>query len=242
MGLNLTRNYSYNFDASKRSKKLIRFIIIHYTGMKIESEAIERLCNHKTKVSSHYFIKNSGEVINLIPDNYQAWHAGKSKWKNFDSLNKFSIGIEINNQGHRFGYKSFYPKQINSLKKLLKYLIKKYKIKLENILGHSDIAPNRKKDPGENFPWEILSKNNLCKWHDLNRNRIKEFRKVKISDKNKIEFLTNLSKIGYSIKKTLKQNKDNKYVILAFQRRFRQDLVNGKIDQECFLISKSLIK
>ena len=129
IGLNLTENYSINFNPLKRRKKLIQYIIIHYTGMKKEAKAIERLCDTSSKVSSHYFIKNSGKVLNLVPDLYEAWHAGKSSWKNLKSLNKNSIGIEISNPGHDHGYKNFNLQQILSLKKLLKYLIKKYKVK-----------------------------------------------------------------------------------------------------------------
>ena len=126
--------------------------------MKKESEAIQKLCNSRSKVSSHYFIKNNGQILNLVPDLYTAWHAGVSCWKKFKSLNKYSIGIEINNPGHDHGYKKFNSKQIFSLIKLLKYLKKKYNIKKQNILGHSDIAPYRKKDPGEKFPWDVLAK------------------------------------------------------------------------------------
>ena len=123
-GLNLTKNYSINFSLPKREKKLINFIIIHYTGMKKESDAIKRLCDSKSNVSSHYFIKNNGKLLNLVPDLYEAWHAGKSSWKTFKSLNKYSVGIEIDNPGHYHGYKEYTPKQILSLEKLLRYLKK----------------------------------------------------------------------------------------------------------------------
>ena len=126
IGVNLTTNYSINFNYPKREKKLIKFIILHYTGMKNESEAIKKLCDSKSKVSSHYFIKFDGKILNLVPDLYEAWHAGKSNWKNLRSINKFSIGIEIHNPGHEHGYKKFRLKQILSLKKLLKQLLKKY--------------------------------------------------------------------------------------------------------------------
>ena len=121
-GLNLIRNYSINFDHSERKIQNINFVIIHYTGMKNEKAAIKKLCDSKSKVSSHYYVKKNGNVLNLVPDLYEAWHAGKSMWKNFKSLNKNSIGIEIMNPGHDYGYKSFSPKQITSLKKLLIYL------------------------------------------------------------------------------------------------------------------------
>ena len=242
MGLNLTRNYSYNFGPSKRAKKLIKFIILHYTGMKKETDAIKKLCDYNSKVSSHYFIKNNGQILNLVPDLYEAWHAGKSKWKKFKSLNKYSIGIEINNPGHEFGYNTFNLKQINSLKKLLSFLIQKYNIKLDNVLGHSDIAPDRKKDPGEKFPWEKLAKKRLCKWHNLNRKKIKKFRSISVSVKEKKIFLNNLSKIGYNLEIKKIFDKNTRFIIIAYQRHFRQELIDGKIDKECLLISKNLIK
>jgi len=242
IGLNLTKYYSINFDYPKRNKKLIKFVIIHYTGMKKESEAIKRLCDTRSKVSCHYFIKNNGEALNLVPDLYKAWHAGVSSWKSYTSLNKHSIGIEMNNLGHNHGYKKFSSKQIFSLTKLLKYLIKKYNIKKQNILGHSDISPNRKKDPGEKFPWQQLAKKNLCFWHKLNEKKIAKFRKKKLKLYEEKILFENLYKIGYS--RIYRFNHKNKKInlIKAFQRRFRQSLINGKTDQECLLISKNLLK
>ena len=125
IALNLTTKYSINFNLPKRSKKKIIFIIIHYTGMKNELEALRKLCDYRSKVSSHYLIKNSGEILNLVPDLYEAWHAGESSWKKYKSLNKYSIGIEISNPGHEHGYKKFNSNQISSLIKVLKYLKKK---------------------------------------------------------------------------------------------------------------------
>jgi len=235
MGLNLTKNYSINFSLPKRQKKLIKFIIIHYTGMKNEISAIKKLTKSSSKVSSHYFIKNSGKVINMVPDLYEAWHAGKSSWGKYHLLNKYSIGIEINNPGHLHGYENFKFNQIVSLKKLLKFLIKKYNIQNRYILGHSDIAPARKKDPGEKFPWKVLAKNRLVYWHKLSEKNTKRFRNQKIGLNNEDTFIKNLNKIGYS-KNNIKSS------IKAFQRRYRQALINGKIDKECFLISKNLLK
>ena len=242
IGLKMATSYSPNFNLPKRSKNRIKFIIIHYTGMKIESAAIKRLQDPKSKVSSHYLIKRNGEITNLVPDLYEAWHAGISGWKHFKSLNKNSIGIEITNPGHQYGYKRFSKKQIFSLLKLLNILVKKYKIKKEYILGHSDISPGRKKDPGEKFPWNLLAKNKLSFWHNLNQNKIKKFREKKLISKNDENlFLKNLYKIGYNDIKKFKSHKNTKCLTLAFQRRFRQSLVNGKIDKECLLISKNLL-
>ena len=244
MALKTILHYSPNFNPKKRNSKQIKFIIFHYTGMKSESSALKRLTDIQSEVSCHYLIKYSGEIVKLVPDLYIAWHAGESSWKNYKSLNQNSIGIEITNPGHEHGYKKFTQKQISSLLRLSKFLIKKYKISLKNILGHSDIAVLRKKDPGEKFPWEYLSKNKIGLWHKLSKQELTKNRKLKISKIEEDIFLKNLFKIGYS-KKYPKDKSKNKYLrelTKTFQRRFRQELVDGKIDQECLLISKSLIK
>ena len=234
IGLNLTKRYSINFSLPKRNNKILKFIIIHYTGMKSEKAAIDRLTNIQSEVSSHYFITKNGSITLLVPELYNAWHAGKSKWRDQSLLNKSSIGIEITNPGHRFGYKNFTNKQINSTVFLIKYLVKKYKISKKNILGHSDIAPDRKKDPGEKFPWEYLAKKKLSIWHNIRQQELKNLRKKRCSKIEKYKFSKNLIKIGYLGKNLAKVTK-------AFQRRFRPQVVDGQIDQECLKISKKLI-
>ena len=240
--IDTTLNYSPNFDVKKRKLKEIKFIIFHYTGMKKEDQAINKLINHKSKVSSHYLIKNNGKILTLVPELYVAWHAGVSSWKKYKSINKYSIGIEISNPGHENSYKKFSKKQIKSILKLSSYLIKKYKIKSNFILGHSDIAPDRKKDPGENFPWKYLSKKNIGYWHELNDIKILKKRNQKASKLEKEKFLNNLYKIGYPKIIFSNQSKYFRLLTIAFQRRYRQKLVNGLIDQECYFISKNLLK
>ena len=212
--------------------------------MRKESEAIKKLTNIQSEVSCHYLIKKNGEILTMLPESYIAWHAGKSSWGSYRSLNKNSIGIEITNPGHEFGYKKFSKKQISSLLKLSKFLIKKYKISLKNILGHSDIAPERKKDPGEKFSWEYLSKKKIGLWHTLKKKELIKNRGFKTSKLEKEFFFNNLFKIGYP-KKTLKDLNKDRYlrdVTKAFQRRFRQEVIDSKIDRECLLISKNLLK
>ena len=244
MALKTILNYSPSFSSKKRNLKQIKFIIFHYTGMKSELAALTRLTNIQSKVSCHYLIKNNGEIIKLVPDLYIAWHAGESSWKNYKSLNKNSIGIEITNPGHDHGYRKFTKKQITSLLKLSRFLIKEYKISSKNFLGHSDIAVLRKKDPGEKFPWEYLSRNKIGVWHKLNKKELTNNRKHKINKVEENIFFNNMFKIGYS-KEYPKNDSKKKYLIelaKTFQRRIRQELVDGKIDQECLLISKSLVK
>ena len=240
--MHTTLNYSPNFEIKKRKTKEIKFIVFHYTGMKKEINAINKLTSHSSKVSSHYFIKSNGEILNLVPDLYIAWHAGVSFWKNYKFLNKNSIGIEISNPGHDYKYKKFTKKQINSVLKLSKYLIKKYKIKSEFILGHSDISPDRKKDPGEKFPWQYLSKRKIGYWHNLNRKRLLKNRSQKVYEIDKNIFFQNLYKIGYSKNLSKKNIKYSKILTIAFQRRFRQELINGVIDKECLIISENIAK
>jgi len=207
--------------------------------MKSETKAINRLIDENSKVSCHYLIKRNGNIILMVPELYIAWHAGISFWKNQKNLNKNSIGIEISNSGHQFGYQKYSKKQIISLVKLSKYLIKKYKISKKNILGHSDIAFNRKKDPGEKFPWEHLAIKGIGIWHHINSD-LKNYRRAKIQSKNYKKFKFFLKKIGYFT--NIKSKVDKINLIKAFQRRFRPQLINGKIDEECFLIAKKLSK
>ena len=229
-------NYSPNFNLKKRSASKVKYLIFHYTGMKSESGALRRLTNKKSKVSCHYFIKKNGEIINMVPDLYVAWHAGISSWKKDKFLNSNSIGIEISNPGHEHGYNNFNRNQIKSVISLSKNLKKKYKIKKENILGHSDIAPLRKKDPGEKFPWKILYKNKICLWHNLSEHDCKKLRKVKLYDSKK--FYKLLFKFGY---KSTNKSYEKIKIYKNFQRRFRPEIISSIVDHESYMILKSLI-
>jgi len=233
---------SPNYNSSKkRPTDLIKIVVIHYTGMQSERESIKRLCHPRSKVSSHYLINRRGKILRLVQDRHVAWHAGKSCWGRHKNLNENSIGIELVNKGHQFGYTSFKKKQISSLIKLCKKLIKKYKINKKNILGHSDIAPLRKIDPGEKFPWKYLAKNKVGIWHDYEPNLLRKFRRTKVLTKqDKKRFIKNLNQIGYcfSAKNKLFFIK----TIKAFQRHFRKELINGILDQECFMIAQNLTK
>ena len=238
--MNTTLIYSPNFNKKKRKSKDIKFIIFHYTGMKRENDAIKRLTSFNSKVSSHYFIKKNGEILTLVPDLYVAWHAGVSSWKKYKFLNKNSIGIEISNPGHENNYRHFNERQIRSVLRLSRFLINKYKIKSKFILGHSDISPDRKKDPGEKFPWKDLFKKHIGMWHDLNKKILLKNRNQAISFIEKNTFYKNLYKIGYSEKSSKKNINYLKKLTTVFQMRFRQELINSIVDKECLIISKNL--
>ena len=229
---------SPNFTKKSRNIVKIKFIIIHYTGMQSKRVSIERLCGKKHKVSCHYLIDRKGEVTQLVEENKIAWHAGKSKWKKFINLNISSIGIELVNKGHRLGYQNYTSSQIKKLIKLCIKLKKKYKIKNCNILGHSDIAPLRKKDPGEKFPWKLLSKKKLGIWFYKNKKNL--FFKNDLKTRNK--FFNDLSKIGYNYFSANKNNINDKKVIKAFQMKFLQKNVTGKLDQKTYEIGHYLAR
>ena len=163
---------SLNFDKKKRLKKQIKLIVFHYTGMQSKVEALKKLCVSKHQVSCHYFIDEIGNTIRIVPEKFSAWHAGKSSWKNFKFLNKFS------------------KKQIRSLKKISKKIITKYNIINSNIVGHSDIAPLRKKDPGEKFPWKELADSKIGIWHKLKAKELEKNRRKKIKKADKTNSLS----------------------------------------------------
>ena len=229
-------NKSLNFSSKTRSLRDIRYLIIHYSGMQSGRVSMDRLKNPKSKVSCHYFIERNGSIFRMVKDNKIAWRAGKSKWKDLKNLNKNSIGIEIQNKGHFINYQNFPKKQISSLIKLIKLLMKKYKIKKENILGHSDIAPLRKLDPGEKFPWNFLSKKGVAIWYPQNKLKthdtdLKNMRKF---------FFRNIYKIGYRFFSLSKKSNKDRKIIMAFQRRFLPEAVNGKITKKTLKISQLL--
>jgi len=231
--MEISKYYSPNHDNKARSSKSITLIIIHYTGMQSERESIRRLINPRFKVSCHYLVNRKGKIFNLVKDQNIAWHAGKSMWKKYKNLNKNSIGIELVNRGHKYGYQNFTKKQISALVKLCKKLKKKYKIKNKFILGHSDIAPLRKIDPGEKFPWGYLSSKGV----GVYLGKIRQNKKHEKTDNFK-GFFKNLYRIGYRYL----NSKFRKKIIKNFQRRYRQKKVDGILDSETLQISEILAR
>lgn len=230
-----SNNQPPNYSKKARSKSKVKYIIIHYTGMQSEIDSFKRLTEFKSRVSCHYFINRKGVATKMVADNRIAWHAGKSKWKNIKNLNENSIGIELVNKGHEYGYQNFTKHQIKSLITLCRNLKKKFKIRKENFLGHSDIAPLRKIDPGEKFPWKTLSKYSLGIWHTKKKNLNLTYNK-----KDEKIFFKNLYKIGYRYFNITKRRPSDKLVIRAFQQKYLPKRVSGKIDQKTFEISHFL--
>ncbi|CDZ33261.1 N-acetylmuramoyl-L-alanine amidase [Neorhizobium galegae] len=205
-------------------------IILHYTGMPSGNQALSWLCNEESQVSSHYFVHEDGGVVQLVPEDRRAWHAGKSSWAGETDINSCSIGIEIANPGHPGGLPDYPSVQIQAVLELCRDCGERWQIAPERVLGHSDVAPIRKVDPGENFPWEKLHLEGVGHWIDpapISGGRFFQFGE----SGQPIEALQSmLSLYGYGIEITGNFCERTRGVVEAFQRHFRPQLVDGIAD------------
>jgi len=194
----------------------ISMVVLHYTDMPSAEAALTRLCDPAAKVSAHYVITEEGEVVRLVDESMRAWHAGMSYWRGKANVNGCSIGIELANPGHTCGYRPFPDAQIDALVPLLHRIVQDYDIPRANVVGHSDIAPQRKLDPGELFPWERLAQYRLA---------LPRPEKLELGDPfdNDGSFYLALERYGYDIS-------DGKKAVEAFQRRWRPEKIDGEID------------
>ena len=214
---------SPNFDERTTP---VSILVLHYTGMTDGAAAVERLCDPASKVSCHYLVAEDGKVLRMVPEDKRAWHAGQSYWRGMMNLNSDSIGIEIVNPGHEFGYRPFTEQQMDALIPLVAGIVKRHNIPRANVVGHSDIAPTRRQDPGELFEWNRLAKVGLALPRPT-RN---------LMDPHWTDggFLLALERFGYDVR-------DPKAAVTAFQRRFRPEHVDGVIEGECRAILLSLL-
>ena len=214
---------SPNFNERKLP---VSMIVLHYTGMADAASALARLCDPVAEVSAHYLVDKDGTVHRLVAEDKRAWHAGKSRWRGIEDVNSASIGIEIVNPGHELGYRPFSEEQIDALVPLVAEIKERHGITRGNVVGHSDIAPMRKQDPGELFPW-----------HRLARLRLALPRPTKnLMDPGWTDagFLIALERFGYDVS-------DKLAAVVAFQRRYRPELIDGTIDGECRCILLALL-
>jgi len=218
-------NYNNRVDGSK-----IDYIIIHYTGVNAPSQSIIKwFLDPLSKVSCHYFIDNNGTIYSLVNDYFRAWHAGKSYWNGCRDINSQSIGIEL----HNSGIEDFSGDQINALLKLLKLLISKHSIERHNILGHSDVSVGRKIDPGIKFPWQFLNRSGIGVYSEMGYTK-KNISNIKVADQTKptiMSYQKKLIEIGFELSVSGIIDEQTKKVVAAFQRHWRSELVDGKIDQ-----------
>jgi N-acetylmuramoyl-L-alanine amidase len=204
----------------------VSMIVLHYTGMADAAAAITRLCDAESKVSCHYLIAEDGEVVRMVPEEKRAWHAGKSYWRGIEDVNSASIGIELVNPGHELGYRPFPEAQMVALLQLMTEIVGRHGITRGNIVGHSDIAPARKIDPGELFDWDRLAAVRLA--------LPKPFKHLADPHWTDGGFLLALERFGYDVA-------DREAAVRAFQRRYRPDRIDGIIDGHCRAILLSLL-
>lgn len=204
----------------------VTMLVLHYTGMPDAASAIAWLANPEARVSAHYVVAEDGQIVRMVDETRRAWHAGKSHWRGITDVNSASIGIEIVNPGHEWGYRPFPEQQIDALVPLVADIVERYGIAPANVVGHSDIAPARKQDPGELFPWHVLAKRRLA--------LARPSRNLMDPPWTDGGFMLALERFGYDIA-------DAEAAVVAFQRRFRPEHVDGVIDGECRAILLSLL-
>lgn len=204
----------------------VTMIVLHYTGMIDGASAIARLRDPEAKVSAHYVVEEDGSVLRLVPEDKRAWHAGRSHWRGLTDVNSASVGIEIVNPGHDHGYRPFRAEQIESVVQLVADIKARHGIGRGDVVAHSDIAPRRKRDPGELFPWSKLARLRLA----LPR----PTRNLMDPMWSEGGFLLALERFGYDVE-------DRMAAIMAFQRRFRPELIDGEVDAECRMILLALL-
>ena len=204
----------------------VTMIVLHYTGMADGPAALARLRDPEAKVSAHYVVEQDGTIMQLVDEDRRAWHAGTSHWRGVTDINSASVGIEIVNPGHEFGYRPFTEEQIDALIPLVAGIKERHGITRGNVVGHSDIAPTRKRDPGELFPWSRLAKLRLA----LPR----PTRNLMDPQWPEAGFLLALERFGYDVAEPMA-------AIMAFQRRFRPELIDGEVDAECRCILLALL-
>ena len=214
---------SPNFDERDQP---VSIAVLHYTGMEDAASAIARLRDPEARVSCHYLVAEDGQVLRMVAEDKRAWHAGLSYWRGVHGVNGASIGIEIVNPGHEFGYRPFTAEQMDSLVPLLAGIVARHQIPRANVVGHSDVAPARKQDPGELFDWALLARHKLA---------------VARPTRDLVDplwtdggFLLALERYGYDVR-------EPEAAVTAFKRRFRPEMIDGEIDGECRAILLQLL-
>ena len=208
----------------------IDILLLHYTGMTTGEEALARLTDPDARVSSHYFIHEDGRIDQLVPEARRAWHAGLSSWKGATDINSRSIGIEVANPGHEYGYRDFPDVQTDAVIALCRDIVARRIIRRERVLAHSDVAPTRKNDPGEKFPWAQLAAAGVGLW--IEPAPIGPGRTLSANDRGREveELQKRLARFGYDLKVTRFYDDNTRSVVTAFQRHFRPARVDGLAD------------
>jgi N-acetylmuramoyl-L-alanine amidase len=223
-GMQIAERPSPNFDARPGDGR-VDILILHYTGMRTAQEALNRLCDPAARVSAHYLIDEDGAVTRMVAEETRAWHAGISSWRGRTDINGASIGIEIVNPGHEFGYRPFPEAQMAALEELAKGILSRHPIPARHVIGHSDVAPLRKQDPGELFDWQHFAGRGIGFWPDFTG-------QMGQNPPGLREIQSLLAEIGYFCPQSGALDAISTAAILAFQRHFRPERCDGVLDAE----------
>ncbi len=200
-------------------------LILHYTGMPSAAAALDRLCDPAARVSAHYVVEEDGKIWQLVPEERRAWHAGESGWLDRRDINAHSIGVEIVNPGHEFGYRAFPAEQIRAVAELCRDIVTRWRVPPRFVLGHADVAPHRKQDPGEHFPWERLARAGVGLWPDFSM-------LPQTAPESAAAIQVALAAFGYDLAVTGTLDQRTVQVLIAFQRHFRPQNCDGVADEE----------
>ncbi len=210
----------------------IDMLVLHYTGMPSGKDALTRLCDASAKVSAHYLIEEDGTVFRLVPEQRRAWHAGVAYWRGHRDINARSIGIELVNPGHEFGYRAFPRRQMTALESLARDIVRRHAIPPRNVVGHSDVAPERKEDPGELFDWAQLARAGIGLWPNVRGGH--HGRTFGPGDRDKViaDAQAKLVAWGYEVPTNGVLETRTERALVAFQRHFRPSRFDGRLDSE----------
>jgi N-acetylmuramoyl-L-alanine amidase len=230
---------SPNFEA--RAGGAPDMILLHYTGMQSAEEALARLRDTAAKVSSHYLVHADGRVIQLVPEASRAWHAGESSWAGEADINSRSIGIEIDNPGPDFGYPDFPPRQIEAVIALCRDIAARHRIRADRVLAHSDVAPERKQDPGDKFPWDVLHRAGVG--HLVPPAPLQAGPTLARGDRGEAVLMlqTMLARYGYGVSSSGEFDASTEAVVRAFQQHFRRARVDGVADTSTVATLRDLL-
>jgi N-acetylmuramoyl-L-alanine amidase len=225
--------HSPNFGS--RDNHAVSLLVLHYTGMKTGAAAISRLCEEAAKVSAHYVVEEDGNITQLVDEQYNAWHAGVSFWRGHQNVNNISVGVEIVNPGHEWGYRPFPTIQMHAVAELCGGIVTRHRIAARNVVAHSDIAPERKEDPGELFDWPFLAQKGIGLWPADTGQGMQPGRTLQKGDCGEEIGLIQqqLAEYGYKIPQNQVFDEATQKVIIAFQRHFRPRNLDGAWDNEC---------
>jgi N-acetylmuramoyl-L-alanine amidase len=216
-------------------------LLLHYTGMPTTAEAIERLCDPEAKVSSHYVVDEDGNILQLVPEARRAWHAGVSSWEGVTDINSRSIGVEIGNPGHSYGYPDFPEPQLAAVIAMCRDLMERHRFRPDRVLAHSDVAPLRKWDPGEKFPWERLHRAGVGAWVEpapMMPGMVLALGDIR---PEVTQLQAGLRVYGYGVEVTGIYDELTAAVVVAFQRHFRPACVDGRADPSTIETLRSLL-